>query len=315
MRHHQLHLLACLVGGADPHHLHLRELVQPDQPAGVPPVRAGLRTEARGVRGQCQRQLGRRHDLVRVQVGQRHLGGRDQEQVAVGDARPEQVLLELRQLPGAGHGAAVHQVRHRVLDVAVPAGVQVQQERDDRPLQRGTGAAQHAEPRTRQLGGPAEVHDPHDLAEVDVVLRGEVERPRLADPAQLGGVLVREAVRRLVRGQVRDRQQQVRQLLLDGHHFGLVLLDLLLQRAGALLQLRDVAALLGRPLHLLRDLLGAGPQLVAGLDARVAAGLQRLQCGQVEPVAATCEPSDGLVPQVDQGAGIMHRSLLLGTAR
>ena len=40
-------------------------------------------------------------DLVAVQVGDRHLGRRDEEEIVVRDA--VRVVLELGQLPGAGH--------------------------------------------------------------------------------------------------------------------------------------------------------------------------------------------------------------------
>ena len=95
--------------------------MHPDQPTGVAPVRAGLRAEARRVRGVGQREVVDGQGLAGVQVGQRHLGGRDEEQLAVRDAGLEQVLLELRQLPRAGHRLPVDQRGHRELGVAVLA--------------------------------------------------------------------------------------------------------------------------------------------------------------------------------------------------
>ncbi|ESQ03797.1 hypothetical protein B590_16204 [Streptomyces sp. PVA_94-07] len=47
------------------------------------------------MRGERQRQLSGRDDLVGVEVGQRNFRGRDQEQLPIGDAGLEQVLLEL----------------------------------------------------------------------------------------------------------------------------------------------------------------------------------------------------------------------------
>ena len=76
-----------------------------DQAAHVRAVRAGLAAEARRVGGVAQRQRAAVEDLVAVQVRERHLGGRDQVEIPVaGDL--EQVLLELRQLAGAGQRRA-----------------------------------------------------------------------------------------------------------------------------------------------------------------------------------------------------------------
>jgi hypothetical protein len=63
--------------------------------------RSGLRTEAVGERGQAQRQLFLRRDLLADEVGQRDLGGGDQP-ATIGGA--EQVFGELRQLAGAEGG-------------------------------------------------------------------------------------------------------------------------------------------------------------------------------------------------------------------
>ena len=175
VRHEQLQLVARRRRLHDPHQLDLAELVHPDQPAGVAAVRARLRPEARGVRGVGERQVVDGEGLAGVQVRQRHLGRRDEEQLAVRDAGLEQVGLELRQLPGAGHRLPVHQRRHRELGVAVLLG-EVEEVAGQRALQLRALPAQHREPGARQLRRAREVEDPELLAEVDVVARGEVER-------------------------------------------------------------------------------------------------------------------------------------------
>jgi hypothetical protein len=66
----------------------------------------------------------------------------------------------LPQPTGAGHGLPVDNRRHREFGVAVPFGVQVQQEVRYRPLQTCACPAGHDEPRPGGLGGPCEVEDP-----------------------------------------------------------------------------------------------------------------------------------------------------------
>ena len=105
--------------GGQLHQLDLVELVLADQAADVLAVGAGLGAEAGGVGGVAQRQVGLVEDLAPVQVGQRHLGGRDQ--VVVETLELEQVLLELRQLAGADEGVAVDDERRQDLAVAVLA--------------------------------------------------------------------------------------------------------------------------------------------------------------------------------------------------
>ena len=70
------------------------------RPRDVLAVRAGLAAEARRVRGVAAAAAAAVEDLLAVEVGERHLGGRNEEQVRVpGDL--EQVLLELGQLARA----------------------------------------------------------------------------------------------------------------------------------------------------------------------------------------------------------------------
>ena len=67
----------CL-GRGDRDQLDLVELVLADHAARVAPGRAGLGAEARGQRGEAQRQLVLGEDLLAHEVGQRDFGGRDQ---------------------------------------------------------------------------------------------------------------------------------------------------------------------------------------------------------------------------------------------
>src|SRR5205823_2446493 len=81
------------------HELHLLELMLADQAARILPRRAGLAAEARRVRTEPARERGRVEDLVAIEIRDRHLGGRDEVVVAVGEL--EEVLLEFREVSRA----------------------------------------------------------------------------------------------------------------------------------------------------------------------------------------------------------------------
>ena len=95
-----------LLGRGDRDQLDLVELVLADHAARVLAGGARLGAEARRPGGEAQRQRLLVEDLVAHQVGERHLGGRDQPAAVVG---VEQVLGELRQLAGAVGGLVAHQ--------------------------------------------------------------------------------------------------------------------------------------------------------------------------------------------------------------
>ena len=83
---------AFLVGDGD--QLDLVELVLAQHAAGVAAGRARFRPEARGERGEPQRQPVMRDDLLAHQIGQRHLRRRDEAEPALAMRREEQVFLE-----------------------------------------------------------------------------------------------------------------------------------------------------------------------------------------------------------------------------
>ena len=66
------------------------------------PYEPGLGAEARRERRVLLRQGGRVEDLAAVQVRHRHLGGGDQVERPVAGRCLEEIVLELRQLAGAG---------------------------------------------------------------------------------------------------------------------------------------------------------------------------------------------------------------------
>ena len=89
-----------------------------------------------------------------MEVGERHLGGRDQEQIV--RRHRVQVVLELRQLAGAGERRAVDEIGRRDLLVAVLAGVEVEHEAAQRAHQpRAQRRAAAGSPSRRSWRRPA----------------------------------------------------------------------------------------------------------------------------------------------------------------
>ncbi len=187
-----------------------------DHAAGVLAGRPGLGAKRRRARGEPQRQQALVEDLVGDEIGQRHLGGRDQPQ-PVGGA--EHVLGSFRQLPGAEGGLVAHQEGRRDFRVAELAGVQVEHELGERPLQPRQIAPQYDKPRSRKLAGAAKIHQPEPLADGFVRQGLEIEPRRLTlaphQPVRglVGSIwhLVRRQVRQSGKGFV-NRDAQPRRL-------------------------------------------------------------------------------------------------------
>jgi hypothetical protein len=220
------------------------------------------------------------------------------------------VSLEFRQLAGAGHGRPAHQRWQRELGVAVPSGVQVQEELGDGPLQLGAGAAEDGEPRAGQLRRPGEIEDAQALADGRVIGRLEAEHRQIAPPAYLDGEVLRVAVRAAVLRQVRDLQQQRLQLVIQFLLPPLTGRDLRLQGPATPGQLAGVLAALGRGLHLLRNPPGFGPRALDLADRGVALAEQAAQKVQVQLVAAPGQPAHGIGGRVEQYPRIVHQYVL-----
>ena len=172
MRDERVEIRKRTLGRRDPHQFDFLELVLADQAAGVFAGRAGFFAKARRIRGVLARQRLASEDLVAVVGGERHLGGRDQEQV---DARiAEHRIGEFGELPGREHRRAQHEIRHPEFEVAVARGP-VQEKGGDRAREARTGAAQHGEAATGELRRALEIDDAQRLAQFPVWLGGEVE--------------------------------------------------------------------------------------------------------------------------------------------
>ena len=101
--------------------------------AGVATSRHLFAPEASGAGHVFDGQLVALQDLVAIQVGHRHLGGGDEPEIL--DRVVVQVVAELGQVAGAHQGLAPDHVGRQDFGIAVAAGVQVQHEADERPLQ------------------------------------------------------------------------------------------------------------------------------------------------------------------------------------
>lgn len=291
----------------DPHHFHLVELVLADHAAGVAAGGAGLAAKARGMGDELQRQLPGVEDLAGHDVGQRYLGGGDQVEIGLALAADlEQILLKLGQLTGALQGRRLYQIRGVGFLVAVFAGVQVEHELRQRPVQPGDGAAHQGEAGAGELGGGLEVQPAMALAEGDVILDREIEGTRDSPAAHLHVVLFVGADRhRLVR-QVGNAQHQGVQLGLDGVQLALAGLQIAAHAVDLGQQRRDVlAARLG-----LADGFGAGVALGlqlfgAGLHG-LALGFEALETRHVQLEATGCQAAHNLLQLGTNQFGVEH---------
>ena len=141
-----------------------------------------------------------------MEVRERHLRGGNEVQVPAVDL--EEVVLELRQLPGADERGGVGEKQRRHLDVAVLAGVQIEHEVDEGPRQSGAGPAEHGEPGAGQLHAALEVVDAEGRAQVRVGLRVEIECRRIAMPTDLDVVRLAAADRDALVGHIRELEEQ-----------------------------------------------------------------------------------------------------------
>ena len=103
-----------------------------------------------------------------------------------------------------------HQQRRRDLGIAVLAGLQIEHELAKRALEPGQLALQDDEARTGQLGRGLEIHQAQRLADLEMLLRREVERRRLAMAADFAIVVGIGAVRHVVERQIGDDGQRRR---------------------------------------------------------------------------------------------------------
>ena len=129
------------------------------------------------------------HDLLAVEVGQRHFGRRDEIEVSIVD--PEQVLFEFGELPRALEGVGGDEQRGAHLEIAVLTGVKLEHELSEGSLEPRSKPGEHREPGAGHLGGSLEVQDSECLAQLPMRFGLEVEARRLAPLAHecVGGLV------------------------------------------------------------------------------------------------------------------------------
>ena len=138
--------------------------------------------------GHADRQLGLVEDLAGDEVGQRHLGGRDQPPAVGGLVA---VLGELRQLAGAEHRLVADEHRGPDLGQPVPLDVGVEHELGERAVQADHRALHHHEARAGEAAGGLEVEAGLRRRDLEVLERagGEVARAAPAVDLDVGGLV------------------------------------------------------------------------------------------------------------------------------
>ncbi|MCY1542589.1 hypothetical protein D9M68_783450 [compost metagenome] len=186
------------------------------------------------------------------------------------------------------------------------AGMQVDHELRQGPMQTGNGPTQQREARTGQPGGGFEIQPAVFFTQADVILNREIEAFRCAPAAHLDiGLFIVPHRYRLMR-QVGNVQQQVVQLDLDGIQFALALIQLAAHAIDIRQQRRNVfAALLG-----LADSLGAavalGLQLLGPRLHGLALGFQRFETRYIQLKATASETLSHFVELAAYQFGVEH---------
>ncbi|OGR90605.1 MAG: hypothetical protein A2992_00115 [Elusimicrobia bacterium RIFCSPLOWO2_01_FULL_59_12] len=137
------------------HQLHFIELMIADQPHGVPAIGSRFPPEAGAVADILFGQVLFLQDLIPVDIGHGDLRGGYQIKGVPLD--PKELFLKAGELPGPLHGLRRDQVGGHDFRVSVLLGMDIQHERDQRPLQRRPLAAEHGKARAREFGRGLEV--------------------------------------------------------------------------------------------------------------------------------------------------------------
>ena len=132
--------------------------------------------------------------------------------VGVAPVRLENVAFELRKVAGADESVALHEKRRVDLRVALLSRVEIEHERDERPLEARALSPQDREARPRELGGARLVQDAERFADLPVRLRLEVERGLFADHPHDGIFRVAPAIGNTVVRHVRNDEQALLRL-------------------------------------------------------------------------------------------------------
>ena len=161
--------------------LHLLELVLADDAARVLAVGARLAAEAGGPGAMLHGKLLRLQHLVAIEIG--HGDFRRGDQPIIRAFELEEILFELGQLAGAEKAGGVHHERRQNFRVTVLAGMHIEHEVGERPLQLRADSGVHGKARAGDLGGALEIQNPQRRAQIPMRLGREIELARLAPAA------------------------------------------------------------------------------------------------------------------------------------
>src|SRR5260221_2780343 len=190
----------------DLHQLDLVELVHANEPARAEDRSAGLASEARRVGDVANRQLIEAQDFLAMKIGHGHLGGgREVEIVALAAV---ELFLEFGELGRADESLGIHEKRRTHLGVTVFAGVQIEQEIDQRPLQPRTGTDVEGKSAAADLRGALEIEKAEFFTELDVALRREREGQLFAPNPDDRIVFRRSSDRAMLVREIGDVEQQ-----------------------------------------------------------------------------------------------------------
>ncbi len=171
-----------LLRRGDRDHLDLRELMLTQHARRILAGRTRLGAETERMGGKAFRQFNLAHNALAHEVSEWHFGGRDHVMPL---PRLVQILLELGELSGAEQAVTAHHHRRRDFEIAFLLRMHIEHEGRQRAFQPGNLAAGHDEPRTGDFCRRLEIHQSHSLAKLIMLLRIEIERRNIANPAQL----------------------------------------------------------------------------------------------------------------------------------
>ena len=239
------------------HQFNLLKLVLSNHATGVLSVTTCLTAKTGSVADIPEGQSIFFDNLVPGDIGDRHFRRGNQIELVL-SRYLELILGKFGQLTGAEQGFCFDQVRYIDLLVAVLPGVYIQHELGQGTLQARNLAVQDDKSGTGQFRRGFKVHAPVQSTQIDVVLGHEVEVPGISPAVDFDIVSVTVSRRDRLVGQVRNGQQFLVQLLLDG-------IQLLL----ALRQLRaHIVDVIQQRLDILPCTLGLADHLRSGVTLR-----------------------------------------------
>ena len=141
----------------------------------------------------------------------------------------KQIVLELGQLPGPGHGRAIDQQRRQHFPVAMLCGVHIQHVIDERPLESGSRSGQYGKAGFGHAHRTVEIQNAERFAKIPVGLGRSRELRRRSPSAHFNIVSLIPAVRDRGVREVRNAQRDMGQLFFHDTKLFLMAFDRLSQ--------------------------------------------------------------------------------------